>query len=477
MAILAALLATVAPTPVADQRPATAATATECPAITDSIGRLYEAYFLRQPDSGGRSFWVGEMQRGRGLLDISDFFSVSTEFQTRYARLTNAQFVAQIYRNVLGRTPDPAGSAYWVGQLDTGVRSRGEVMLNFSESEEFVRRTGTSPPLAGYFSWYPAGTTFACGSDTFALATNGRPNVDVFAVHFPSSRSAGGWVSVSNTDGRISQSFVPFGHFHLNQAVDTEPHAGDTISVAADAGIGIMVVSYGGTPLPAFEERAGWGAGERPPTAGEFIDDLNSAVAIADTFWHQSFTGAFGGTYDPPAVTGLYDGSLPTAPFCGRFQLLENNAFYCPVDHSVAWDVGLMAEGYLFGDAWVYLVVAHEWGHAIQARIDPSNVWVGGELQADCFAGATLYGSSAATLFTNGAGDSLVFEEGDQAELVAGLTALGDKTPWTDFRSHGDAEQRIEAFDLGRDGGIAGCLPVENDPNEFRRPASSLIFS
>jgi len=49
-----------------------------------------------------------------------------------------------IYANVLTRTPDDAGFAFWLDRLQQGT-SRGGVMLAFSESPEFVVRTGTTP--------------------------------------------------------------------------------------------------------------------------------------------------------------------------------------------------------------------------------------------------------------------------------------------------------------------------------------------
>ena len=42
------------------------------------------------------------------------------------------------YWSVLGRAPDPGGLAFWTGELNSGYRSRGQVMLEFSESQEFV---------------------------------------------------------------------------------------------------------------------------------------------------------------------------------------------------------------------------------------------------------------------------------------------------------------------------------------------------
>ncbi|MCB0962726.1 MAG: DUF4214 domain-containing protein, partial [Acidimicrobiales bacterium] len=63
------------------------------------------------------------------------------EFTARYGALTNRQFVEQIYRNVLGREGEASGIAYWTRQLDLRRKPRGQVMLNFSESSEYIRQT------------------------------------------------------------------------------------------------------------------------------------------------------------------------------------------------------------------------------------------------------------------------------------------------------------------------------------------------
>ncbi|MBT2227945.1 neutral zinc metallopeptidase [Nonomuraea sp. NEAU-A123] len=141
----------------------------------------------------------------------------------------------------------------------------------------------------------------------------------------------------------------------------------------------------------------------------------------------------------------------PVAPARRHKRVSYNNAFYCRPRDYITWDIDLLKSGYRSGDAWVYLVIAHEWGHAIQARLDPSLVWRGRELQADCLAGAALFGAAE-----NGA---LEFEEGDVDELVAAFDRLGDKTPWTKESDHGTPAQRLSAFNRGADGGVEGCLP------------------
>ncbi len=102
------------------------------------------------------------------------------------------------------------------------------------------------------------------------------------------------------------------------------------------------------------------------------------------------------------------------------------------------------------GDAWVYLIIAHEWGHAIQARLRQSQVSVAAELQADCLAGATLQGA-----VDDG---TLSLESGDSQEISRTLAVVADRFPWSDSSSHGNARQRTAAFQQGVDDGVEGCL-------------------
>jgi hypothetical protein len=101
------------------------------------VARLYFAYFLRIPDYAGLNFWIGYYRAGNPLDAISNFFAGSAEFQDRYGALDNAAFVNLVYQNVLGRAPDAGGFSFWKGRLDSGAATRGQVMLGFSESDEY----------------------------------------------------------------------------------------------------------------------------------------------------------------------------------------------------------------------------------------------------------------------------------------------------------------------------------------------------
>ncbi len=103
------------------------------------VSRLYMAYFGRKPDAKGLHYWGGT---GFSYEAISEAFAESPEFKKRYGKLTNAQFVDLVYKNVLKRKPDAKGRKTWLAGLDAGM-SRGGVMLGFSNSKEFIKKTKT----------------------------------------------------------------------------------------------------------------------------------------------------------------------------------------------------------------------------------------------------------------------------------------------------------------------------------------------
>jgi predicted metalloprotease len=183
----------------------------------------------------------------------------------------------------------------------------------------------------------------------------------------------------------------------------------------------------------------------------EFREDVRTAEALTDDFWRRHWDRLFTGEYSSPRVVGLYDGRDPaSAPVCGRERFEPDNAAYCPSGDFVAWDAHLMRSGYARGDAWVYLVISHEWGHAVQNRLRRGLVSPAAELQADCLAGAALYGSSD--------DGTLRFEDGDEQELVDAFKVIGDRAPWTRPGDHGSAVQRLRSFSRGGENGVRACF-------------------
>lgn len=99
--------------------------------------RLYQAAFNRQPDIPGLGFWIGHMDNGKTLTEVSSLFQGSAEFQSLYgANVSNTQLVTLLYQNVLHRTPDTTESNFWINILETGQQSRAVILTSFSESPE-----------------------------------------------------------------------------------------------------------------------------------------------------------------------------------------------------------------------------------------------------------------------------------------------------------------------------------------------------
>ena len=107
----------------------------------DPVTRLYRAYFLRVPDKGGLTYWIRQRRvNGKKLNAISDAFATSSEFTTKYGKLSNRAFVELVYKNVLERDGEASGVAYWTSRLDRKVSTRGQVMTGFSESNEYKNK-------------------------------------------------------------------------------------------------------------------------------------------------------------------------------------------------------------------------------------------------------------------------------------------------------------------------------------------------
>ncbi len=126
--------------------------------------RLYRAFFLREPDITGAQYWIGLRRDGLAIEQISEYFSVSTEFGITYGELDDGAFVAQVYRNVFGREADTGGLAYWIGELTSGRLDRGGVVYWMTVNPEMVYNFPYAP-LGDDITWtearqavLPAGT-------------------------------------------------------------------------------------------------------------------------------------------------------------------------------------------------------------------------------------------------------------------------------------------------------------------------------
>jgi predicted metalloprotease len=195
------------------------------------------------------------------------------------------------------------------------------------------------------------------------------------------------------------------------------------------------------------------------------MDEVTS-LTIEDlvAYWSATMPDVYGIGYEDVSATIPYFPSTGDVPECGPdpipAEVFFDNAFYCRPGDYVAWD----AEGLFpdlwdeFGDFTVAFVLAHEWGHAIQARGAVFGPTIMTELQADCFAG------SWAAEVDAGRSALLRLDPGDLEEAMAGFLLFRDPpgTSPADPGAHGSAFDRFNAFQEGFFNGAAECATYED---------------
>jgi predicted metalloprotease len=207
-----------------------------------------------------------------------------------------------------------------------------------------------------------------------------------------------------------------------------------------------------------------------PRTARPYDALLRETIASLDRHWatwlpdvYQEKYGRLKGglyAYRSDSVTPKCEGT--------RFPyiLIRENAFYCPGDDLIAWDdEGLfprLAEKH--GNLLLAVVLAHEWGHAIQYRANLTYDLdtITAEQQADCFAGAWL-----ADLDPKEPSEAKLAALRDKGldEVLSGFVEFRDYVG-LDQRfagSHGTAFDRIRAFQEGYEDGPKICANYEDE--------------
>lgn len=159
------------------------------------VTRLYLAALGRLPDRGGLDYWTDRHRAGMRIRTIAAQFVASTEFARRYGNPSNADFVMLLYRNVLGREGDSGGIAYWTRRLDQRTITRPDLVVQFSESSENIRKKATTVEATivylGMLGYRPNGDVLAwwdarraAGASLDELTT-GVLESDGYAARFP----------------------------------------------------------------------------------------------------------------------------------------------------------------------------------------------------------------------------------------------------------------------------------------------------
>ena len=208
---------------------------------------------------------------------------------------------------------------------------------------------------------------------------------------------------------------------------------------------------------------------------GEIDRAALSAIEDIEDFWSQHYSDAFAGSFAPVSRLVSVDPRTSTRVCGEEASAFDYNALYCAPDDLIAWDrVDLMPVAKeFFGDMTINGLLAHEYGHALQARAglageQRSSILVR-EQQADCLAGVYMRWvaedhSPRFTLNTSRALDQVM------AGAIAGRDPIStyDSLP-LDEPSHGTALDRVSAIQTGFDVGAGGCAAIDSAEIQKRR--------
>ena len=220
----------------------------------------------------------------------------------------------------------------------------------------------------------------------------------------------------------------------------------------------------GDVPDPVFADGV-VDFGEAGPTHPKYDAYLTATFTDLEQYWATNFPMVYSTPWTPLAggIYAAYPSRLAAIPGCGSAETTyedveKGTAFYCADGDFMAYDDasgGLPDLVDLLGKEAVAVVLAHEFGHAIQER---AGEWeqptVLKEQQADCLAGAW------AAHVASGASDTIRF---DDADVRAGLIAMiyvrdpVDGYGLADPNAHGTGFDRVGAFKDGFEGGVDRC--------------------
>ncbi|MFC4372635.1 metallopeptidase [Nocardia halotolerans] len=211
------------------------------------------------------------------------------------------------------------------------------------------------------------------------------------------------------------------------------------------------------------------------------IDTLAmNAIADIEDFWRTEYSKTFRGDFKPASKYISWSAKAPESEavsFCFGSTYKLINAAYCPLNHTIGWDRSVLLP--LLVDKYeqmsVVMVLAHEYGHAIQSQSDLLRGFTTDALvkeqQADCLAGVFLRHVAE--------GDSRHFtlNTTDGLNGVLGATvAVRDRDPNDPDAVHGSAFERITAVQVGYTQGAQSCKDIDEAEIESRRAGLPVTF-
>lgn len=127
------------------------------------VDRTFVDVLRRSTDSAGRAYWIGRLRDGMLLRKLRANLYGSPEYFTGRGRGEVASYVAAAYQDILGRQAGSTEVDYWAGVIESGT-PRGTVAERFLNTPEaravliedlFLRWVGRYPTAGEVATWSP----------------------------------------------------------------------------------------------------------------------------------------------------------------------------------------------------------------------------------------------------------------------------------------------------------------------------------
>ena len=245
------------------------------------VSQLYVSLFGRAPDGEGLGYWVGQLADGKTIAAVAqEMFSVTPARAIYPSYMTNDEIVAAFYVNVLGRTADAEGQAFWVGKMNATGATKGSVIADMINV--VANYTGTD----------------AAGLKSKALFTN---KVEVAQYYGEKNGSIAGATTALAGVTEVATTVTT-----AKAAVDAGANPGQTFTLSTDAdlvsGSDLDDTITGGLGTLGTDDEIDGGDGEDTMTVRMDAEDAMGVVSNVETI---EIVARGAGTADFVDVSGM----------------------------------------------------------------------------------------------------------------------------------------------------------------------------
>jgi hypothetical protein len=136
---------------------------------TNLVAADYQQTLHRAADPSGSAYFVGQLNKGVKNEDVLIALAASDEYFISRGGSTNSGFVSALYQDLLQRTAAPSEVASWTQQMSHGM-SRATVVRGFVTAQEYRTKL-----VSAYYQHYLGRAADPGGLSNFVAVLNNRP--------------------------------------------------------------------------------------------------------------------------------------------------------------------------------------------------------------------------------------------------------------------------------------------------------------